>query len=64
MERTFDSSSDGSCWEIITIKQIHTFTPATYCLSNKLLKHVAGERVDLLDGSIVRSLRIQNIRQA
>ena len=30
--------SDGSCWEIIIIKQIHT-----------LKQNVAGGRVDLLD---------------
>ena len=37
--------SDGSCWEIIIIKQIHTFTGNILLLK----QYVAGECVDLLD---------------
>ena len=37
--------NDGSCWEIIIIKQIHTFTSSMFFGK----KHTAGERVDLLD---------------
>ena len=53
--------SDGSCWEIIIIKKIHTFTSnilfeqyrikarATQTETSLLKQYVAGECVDLLD---------------
>ena len=52
--------SDGSCWEIIIIKQIHTITSnilfdsikagATQTETSLLKQYVAAECVDLLDG--------------
>ena len=41
--------SDGSCWEIIIIKQIHTFTSNILFEQQLLKQYVAGECVDLLE---------------
>ena len=52
----FLSFSDGSCWEIIIIKQIHRFTETPL-----LKQYVAGELVDLLDDILSPSWLASNV---